>query len=56
MLDLRMLSDEELVKHCIGLDALTPLELELMHRLEATLDTEETLAELEEKLAELGVE
>jgi len=38
MLDIRNLTDEELVRHAVTRDALSPLELELTLRLEATLD------------------
>lgn len=35
------LTDEELVRYCIGLPELTPLENELLQRLETRLDTED---------------
>lgn len=35
------MTDDELVRYCLGLDALTPLETELMLRLETRLMADE---------------
>ena len=40
-MDYSILTDEELVRHCISTGELTPLEVELMLRLERHLDLEE---------------
>lgn len=59
MLDLRSLTDEELIRYCIQLGTMTPLEEELFGRLEANVDIVDPLEvevqRLEDKLYELEV-